>query len=257
MTRHVIDAQNRLGRLHHLLLRGACHHQNHLPPRWIVMDGSNDTAHTSPSNLLVILRQLPAQGHRTVRTERLRDVVHGLPDPMGRLIEHHRAYLGAQRAQTPDPFPMPARQESLIAETVRREPRQRQGIENGTGTGSACQGKPAVDGAMRYGRPGIVDQRHARIRHDQNGRAALDLIKQPGTQGSFVVVMVGHDPARNMDAQPAGEIIQPSGVLRRHDVGMSEQIHQSRRSVRHIADGRRSEDHAADVIPTSRSGSRL
>ena len=96
---HVIHAQ-RAGRGRFGLLVGrAADDQHYLATGRIINHTLVNLVNRAATNLLIILGEFAAQGHRAIRAERVQQIVHRIGNAMRRLVEHDGAAFGQQRAQ--------------------------------------------------------------------------------------------------------------------------------------------------------------
>ncbi|OPZ49814.1 MAG: hypothetical protein BWY91_02975 [bacterium ADurb.BinA028] len=194
------------------------------------------------ADLLVGLGELAAYGTGTV----------GPPDRSHRgerrggavrcLEEDHGPRLVRERSQRPGPLSRFARQETLEAEAVDREPADRERHEHGARAGDTGDPDASLDRSGNKSVARVRDGRHTGVCDHENPCAREQLLDQLGSPGGLVVLVIAQDPPRDGHAEVGGEAPQPAGVLGRDDVGASQLLCQPGCGVAGVADRRGRED---------------
>ena len=206
------------------------------------------------ADLLVQLRQLPADDRAASAPNAVGHVGERGGEPVRRLEEHHRAPLARQRrASAPAPLALaPARQEPLEGEPVGRQPRHGERRQHG--------GRPRDRGDGHPGAPRPRDQREARVarpsacphpRRARTSASARELRRARAARPLVVVVQRDQArPVRRRRARRAGAA-RP-GCPPRATTAADPRVSMSRgASVAEVADRRRREDDHAPSLPVA------
>ena len=204
------------------------------------------------------LGQLAAHRGGTVAAERLGHRDQGGLGAVRRLEEDHRPLLPRQRGQTARPLAGLAGQEALEAEAVDRQPADGESSEYGAGPGHGGDPDVVLDRGHDEAVARVGDARHPGVGDQHHAVAGEQRLEQHGGAGLLVALEVGHHATGDRDADVGAEALEPSGVLRGHDVRAGELGGQPGRRVAVLADRGAREDQdsrhgaiIAGVVPRS------
>src|SRR6185312_11289485 len=161
------------------------------------------------------------------------------------LEEHHGPRLGGQPGEPPSPRPVPPGREALEAEPVAGQPGHRERRGHRGGARQHGHPQPGGSGGGDQPVPGIAHPRRARVGDQQHVIAGPQRGQQPGHPLLLDVVVVGHGPPGQRDAERGGEPAHPAGVLGRDDRRRGQRRRQPRRGVPGAPDRRRRHDQRA------------
>ena len=181
----------------------------------------------SADDLLVRLGQLAADGGGTVLAERDGHRRQGVVEPVRRLEEHHRAALVGEQLERPRALPglrggKPSKQNRSVG-----RPDSARAVSTALGRGPRS---PAARRRRRRPPPGtrVGHGGHPGVRHDDDRAPAGDDREHLRRGFDLVVLVEAEHPTADLDAEAGRERPQPTGVLRRDDVGLREQPPQAR-----------------------------
>ena len=104
------------------------------------------------------------------------------------------------------------------------------------GPGSTVTRMPGLRCGRHQPVAGIADAGHPGVGDQQDVLAGDELGQQRRRPARFHVVVVGHDPAGQPDAERGGEPAQPPGVLGRDQAGRAESGAEPGRGIGRLAD---------------------
>ncbi len=118
-------------------------------------------------------------------------------------------------------------------------------VRTADGPGTAVTAHPGLDRGGHQPVAGVGHRGHPRVGDQQHPLAGLQRLDQLGGPAGLVGVVVGDDPAGQLDAEVARQPAQAAGVLGRDDVGCRQLADQPRRGVGGVTDRRtRQHQHA-------------
>ena len=167
----------------------------------------------------------------------LRAVRERLLDPVRRLIEDERAPLGGHFDQPRAARGAARRQETLEAESIGGQRRDRQRRHQRTGTGH----RDDLDTGRRAGahqiEARIADRGRARIAHERHARAALHALNELRRALCLVVIVQGNH--RRGNPESLEQHARVARIFGRDQRGTRKRFARARAQIAQVADGRR------------------
>lgn len=209
-------------------------------------------------DLLVALRQLPADGHVRIGHQRVQVTQQG-HDSAWRLVQHQWHPEAPSGGQMPLQGPTVGgdgsrRQEAAEQEAGSLDPGKRQGGRDGRGAGNRLDPVPRRPCGRHQLGARVADGGHAGVGGERQRRAVGQPREQPGKSGRRVVVV---ERERGRPSPKVGE--QPRRkprVLGHHQVGAAQRLARTRREVAQIPDRGADHQQAAADPATRRPGRR-